>query len=75
MNKRKLSDHEIQTISSMPESKALYSAIHKEHKAEIDQAASLIKKGSFDEAMRLLEPALKAPETQKLLQQIGNRLG
>lgn len=75
MNKKKLSDHDILTISNMPESKALYSAIHKDHKAEIDQAASLIKKGSIDEAMRLLAPALKAPETQKLLQQIGKKLG
>lgn len=66
---------EIQAILNTQEGKRLLLALQADGGTALSQAAALIKGGSADQAMALLEPMLNTPKTKALIDQIQQKIG
>lgn len=65
----------MQSALQTPEGKKLAAYLQSNGGKTMEQAAELIKKGAYEQAIELLKPILETKETQQLVKQIQKKIG
>ena len=77
MDEAYVNDHirQVRTALQTDEGKKLLSLLQQDGGKAMEKASAALKRGNCEEAVSQLSPLFRAPNSAKLLQEIGEKLG